>query len=456
MKESNQRPSPITSATSGFSRRAFLQGVGATVTLPFLESLARAAEKTSGGDASSKAPVRYGVLLFSNGVDESNWWAKGRGDSMELSKSLKPLEAYKKDLTILSKMHLFPEQRKTGGHPPVFTNYLSGAPVRKGTRPDVGQTADQFLAERIGHKTSMGLLTLGTEPVLSGIRVGVPSICYHTISWKTRHTPVPPEIYPRQAFDSLFDRGGMLRTKSVLDSVLQQAKEVRGELSTADQKKLDEYMDSVRGVEKRVDRAMENRREDKWKPTLTEPNMDRPAEGRPADLPEHMKLMLDIIVLAWQMDKTRIATMLFESDATYDANFRFLEGVSGGALHGISHHGDKPERLEAHRKTNEFHAEMLKYMMDKMASIQEGPDTLLDNSMVLFGSNLADGNSHEARWLTCILAGHGGGSIAGGRALAPEKDSEQLLCNLHLAMIRRMGVDVESFGNSTGQTQGLE
>lgn len=453
MTASFDKSSPSPTPISGFSRRAFLQGVGATLTLPFMESLARAAEKTSGGEVSDQAPVRYGVLLFTNGVDEKNWWAKGQGDAMELSKSFRPLEDCKKDITILSKMHLFPDQNKTGGHPPVFTNYLSGAPVRKGTRPDVGQTADQFLAERIGNRTSIPLLTLGTEPVLSGIRVGVPSICYHTISWKTRHTPVPPEIYPRQAFDSLFDRTGLRRTKSVLDSVLQQANEVRGELSKADQKKLDEYMASVRDVEKRVDRAMKDTREDKWTPTLTEPNMDRPAEGRPADLPEHMKLMLDIIVLAWQMDKTRIATMLFESDATYDANFNFL--VEGGALHGISHHGHNPQRLERHRKTNEFHVEMLKYMMDKMGAIDEGDSTLLDNSMVLFGSNLADGHSHNALQLTCVLAGHGGGTIAGNRVITPEADSDQLLCNVHLAMIQRMGVDADKFGNSTKAMEGL-
>jgi hypothetical protein len=188
---------------------------------------------------------------------------------------------------------------------------------------------------------------------------------------------------------------------------------------------------------------------------LTEPNIDRPAEGRPADLPEHMKLMLDIIVLAWQMDRTRIATFLFESDATYEANMSFIDGVKGGALHGISHHGYKPERVESHRKTNEFHVEMLKYMMDKMGAIDEGDSTLLDNSMVLFGSNLADGHSHNALELTCVLAGHGGGTIAGNRVITPEADSDQLLCNVHLAMIQRMGVDTDSFGNSTKAMEGL-
>jgi hypothetical protein len=299
----------------------------------------------------------------------------------------------------------------------------------------------------------MPSLALGCEPVLTGLRGNTPSIYYHTISWSSPQTPIPPEIYPRQAFDSLFDRSGMEEDKSVLDAVLAQAKDVRKDLSEADKKKLDEYMNTVRELEQRIDRASQPR-EEGWKPALKEPDMARPMGGLPESIPEHFKLMLDILILALQMDKTRIATMLFQSDATYDMRFGFLDGVSNESMHVISHHGNTDKRPQ-YRRINKYHVEQLAYVMDRMKQIDEGGSSLLENSMILFGTSMIDGNRHNANEVPIIVAGRGGGSIKTGRALTYDKMEDRRLCNLHLAMMNRMGVDVDQFGNSHYPLPGL-
>lgn len=431
---------PVTSV----SRRAFLKGLGATVALPFLESIPKTS--LAGQGAPSGPPRRYLTMVFANGVHTDHWWAKGAGESMELGWTLEPLAPHRKDVTVLNGLHIF--DRISGVHWPYFTNWLSGAPIHRSNIPDVAQTADQFLAEKIGDATPIPSLTLGLEPVLGGIRAGVPSVYFHTISWNSGKTPVPPEIYPRQAFDSLFDRSGLQRDMSVLDEVGAQAKDLRRDLSRDDQRKLDEYLDSIRDLEGRIDRTLTERPSSGWQPSLREPDLDRPAAGKPVDVREHMDLMLDILVLALQMDKTRIATMLFNSDGTYDMRFGFLDGVSNESMHVISHHGNKDSKLYDYKMINRFHVERLARVMDKMKKIDEGGSSLLDNSMILFGSTMFDGNKHDANTLPVLLAGRGGGTLTPGRVITYEKLEDRRLCNLHLAMIQRMGVRTDRFGNS--------
>jgi hypothetical protein len=448
MNASANRPDPY---QSGLTRRTFLQGLGATMTLPFLESLPRSA-RAAEPDSAPKPPRRYMVLMFANGVDPQKWWAKGEGDQMELSETLAPLAPHKKDILLLNRLHVF--DKVSGAHAPYFTNFLSGHPITTGTKPVVAESCDQFMARTIGKNTPIPSLVLGCEPVLTGLRGNTPSIYYHTISWSSARTPIPPEIYPRQAFDSLFDRSGLEEDKSVLDAVLSQAKEVRSNLSEADKRKLDNYMDTVRELEQRIERSSKPR-ERGWKPTLSEPDMQRPGSGLPESVPEHYKLMLDILVLALQMDKTRIATMLFQSDATYDMRFGFLEGVSNESMHVISHHGNT-DKLPQYRRINRYHVEQLAYVMDKMKQIDEGGTSLLENSMILFGSSMIDGNRHDANEVPLLVAGQAGGSIQTGRVLTFDKMEDRRLCNLHLAMMNRMGVDVEQFGNSHYPLGGLE
>jgi hypothetical protein len=434
------KPKPLS------SRRAFLRGAGATLALPWLPSFAWA----QGGKAAenAKAPVRYGCLLFANGVNPHEWNAHGDGDSMKLSSSLKPLESLKQHVTVLKDLHVF--NNTSGPHWPLFSNYLSGAQFKETLIPEGGESLDQVIARHTGRETPVPSLVLAVEPAESGLRGGVPAVYYSTISWSSKNTPIAPEVYPRAVFDRLFDTSGLLRDKSVLDAVLAQSKDMRRQLGGMDQQKLDEFMHSVRDLELRIQRATKEDRLEGWRPSLTKPNMERPPAGPPQDVREHMRMMCDLLVLAWQMNKTRVSTLLFNRDVSH-MKFGFLDGVLNDQLHGISHHKEDPAKLASYQRINQFHVEQLAYLMGQMKRIDEGGgSTLLDNVILQFGSNMFNGDSHDGRNLPLILAGHGGGSIAGGRVIdtAPLSEEKQRACNLYLAIARRMGVKLDRFGDS--------
>ncbi len=280
------------------SRRTVLKGLGASLALPWMESLAWAAD----GRIQNPAPVRYGCLLFANGVCPEHWWAKGSGEAMELSPTLEPLAPYKNDITILKELHVF--NNTSGPHWPLFSNYLSGAQFRKSLIPEGRQSVDQLIARHTGRFTPIPSLVLGIEPAESGLRGGVPSVYYGTVSWSSENTPIPPEIYPRAVFDRLFDSTNLLREKSVLDVVFEQSNDLKRQLGQNDRQKLDEFSTSVRELELRIDRATSEQRLEGWRPTLDKPNMDRPPETLPQDVRDHMRMMLDLMLLAWQMDRT--------------------------------------------------------------------------------------------------------------------------------------------------------
>jgi hypothetical protein len=434
------KPKPLS------SRRAFLRGAGATLTLPWLPSFAW----TQGGKAAehAKAPVRYGCLLFANGVNPHEWNAEGDGKAMKLSNSLKPLESLKQHITVLKDLHVF--NNTSGPHWPLFSNYLSGAQFKETLIPEGGESLDQVIARHTGRETPVPSLVLAVEPAESGLRGGVPAVYYSTISWSSKNTPIAPEVYPRAVFDRLFDTSGLLRDKSVLDAVLAQSKDMRRQLGGMDQQKLDEFMHSVRDLEQRIERAAKEDRLEGWRPSLTKSNMPRPPAGTPQDVREHMRMMCDLLVLAWQMDKTRVATLLFNRDVSH-MKFGFLDGVLNDQLHGISHHKEDPAKLASYQRINQFHVEQLAYLMKRMLQVEEGGgSTLLDNAILQFGSNMFNGDSHDGRNLPMILAGHGGGSIAGGRVIdtAPLSEEKQRACNLYLAIAQRMGIKLDRFGDS--------
>lgn len=432
------------------SRRAILRGTGATLALPFLESFAWAANGKKDPATTEKAPVRYGCFLFANGVNPFEWDAKGEGEEMELSSSLQPLVPYKKDITVLKGLHVF--NNTSGPHWPLFSNYLNGVQFRPTLVPSGGISLDQLIARHIGRETAVPSLVLGVEPAESGVRGGVPSVYYGTISWGSETTPIPPEIYPRAVYDRLFDTSSLLRDRSVLDAVLARSKDLHRQLGKADQQKMDEFMTSVRDLEQRMDRASREERLEGWKPSLTKPNMSRPNEMLPQDVADHMRMMLDLILLAWQMDKTRVATLIFNRDVSH-MKFGFLDGVLNDQLHGISHHKKNKDKLDSYQRINQFHVEQLAYLMKKMRAIDEGNGTtLLDNVMMQFGSNMFNGDSHDGRDLPMVLAGHGGGKLSGGQVMdfrdLPEE--KQRACNLYVSLAQSMGVPVEQFGDSVG------
>ncbi len=437
------------------SRRTILKGLGAALTLPWMESLAWA----SGGKSAVTAgpPRRWAAMIFTNGVWEPDWWAKGAGNAMELGPTLQPLARHKNNILVLNGLHIMPEFTGTvgGPHTPKFTNFLSGGVINRTNVPDLAESIDQRLAREIGLKTPLPTLTLGIEPTQSGLTAGVPSIYFTTISWSSDKTPVAPEIYPRRAFDRLFDTTSLLNDRSVLDAALDQSKSVRRKLSYHDKDKLDQYMESIRSVERRLELATSDNRFEGWKPTLDTPNIERPREGLDWDVPEHMRLMADLLVLAFQMDKTRIATLLLERDVS-TINFNFLEGVGSGQYHATySHHAHNPESVAGYKRINRYHTEMAAYVIDKMSAVDEGNGSLLDNSMLLFGSNLMDGNAHDATKLPLILAGGRNCEIKPGRVIDYTRPEDRLICNLHLATAQRMGLETDSFGNSTYPLPGL-
>jgi len=425
-----------------------LRGLGATLALPWLPSLAWANDRT----AALEAPRRWGMLLFANGVHPEHWWAKGEGRAMELGSILQPLAPYREDLLFLNNLTVY--GNTSSGHWPMFTNFLSGAELSNTPVPNAAESVDQVLARRIGNQTPVPGLTMGCEPASYGSGSGVPSIYWTTMSWSSDTTPVAPEIYPRQVFDRLFDVTRLKQHVSVLDAVLKQSQSLERKLDYHDRQKLDEFMTSVRGVETRLERAANDNRLEGWQPTLKEPNMPRPSEDLPQDVRDHMQIMIDLMVLAFQMDKTRVATLLLNRD-TSKMKFGFLDGVGNLPMHGISHHGNKQANMERYRLMNLYHVEMAAGMVKKMKAIDEGNGSLLDNTMLLFGSNMMDGHIHDGRKVPIAVIGGRNCDLQTGRVLDYEGESQTRLCNLHLAFLQRMGVDIPKFGNSEMVLPGL-
>jgi hypothetical protein len=433
-------------------RRSILRGLGATLALPWMDSLAFAEGGKAAVAAGTGAPRRWACMVFANGVNEEHWWAKGTGAGMQLSKSLQPLMDHREDLLFIDGLHLFDDT--VGVHTPYFTNFLAGEKLRTGSIPDLAESVDQFMGRHVGKQTPVPVIALGTEPATYGLTGGSPAIYSATMSWSSKTTPIPPEVFPRQAFDRLFDISGLARDRSVLDFVKGQANRVKRHLDARDKDKLDEYLTSIREIEQRIEKASAEDRFEGWRPSLDKPDMERPGDGKPQNVPDHMQMMIDIMILAFRMDKTRIASLIFQKDIT-GMSFNFLDGVSNTGMHTISHHRKQSASLEEYQRINQFHVEMLGRMIAKMKSVDEGNCTLLDNTMLLFGSTMRDGDIHDANNVPLILAGGKNCDIRSGRTLSYDRLEDRRLCNLHLAMAQRMGCRTSQFGNSHYPLPGL-
>jgi hypothetical protein len=425
------------------SRRRFLRGAGVALGLPWLESLASAAEAAG-------PPTRFAALFMGNGVNPHHWGATAGPGGIEFAKTLSPLAPH------AAKVNLFrglwnPNATNENGHYSKM-NVLSGLKVKRTTTDvEVGTTVDQLMARTAGRATPLPSVVLGTEPPGYSTDSGYTQIYSAYVSWSSPTTPAPKEIVPRQAFDQLFDDGSRRRADaSVLDLVGAEAAALRGRLGGRDRAKLDEYLTSVRELERRIERSAEESQRETgghgWRPTVTEPTLERPGPGIPAEPREHLELMCDILLLAFQMDRTRVATLMLNNDLS-NMNFGFLGGIHGGQ-HELSHHANNAERLEQYQRVNEYHMTLLARLLTKMEATVEGERTLLDNSMVLFCSSLMDGNAHDSSELPIVLAGGGGGTIRGGRVHDLREEENRRLCRLHLAMMQRMGLSVDRFGDA--------
>jgi hypothetical protein len=458
------------------SRRKMLKGVGVMMGLPLLEvmkPLSLFAGPTFGG-VPKKFPVRMAFLYMANGVNPNSWAPTGLGSDFELSDTLKPLASLQKEILVLQQ--LWNAGTNTGdGHYVKTAAWLTGTTITKTTGSNLrsgGVSIDQIAAQRIGNLTPLPSLELGIEPVTTGVdtNVGYTRLYGSHISWSTPTTPVAKEINPKLAFDRLFrstlkdSKGVSPDDSSVLDAVMEDANRLRARVGGKDREKLDEYFESVRAVERRIEFDAKRRAAEYDGDSLARKEIDRlggrikdyyldPAElrRRGVDHTEHVRLMLDIMALAFWTDSTRVSSFMF-GNAVSGKNFSFLKGVGGGH-HQISHHENKAENLEQYKLINIWHVQQYAYFLEKLRSIKEGEGTLLDNSMVVLGAGMHDGNKHDPHNLPIVVGGRGGGTLASGRNLVYEKNTP--LCNLWRTMLAGVGAPVEKLADSTGELVGL-
>jgi len=432
-----------------FARRTFLQGAGVSIALPWLESLTVWGDDAPSRRAGSEAPVRLAVVFAGNGFHSKEWWAKGEGRDMELGKVLAPLSDFREQLLFIRGL-FHAEARKGNIHSSQTGNLLSGAPIASGGEIRSGTSFDQVLAQTYGRSTKVPSLVLGCERSNPSVHKNYSMLYSSHISWSSPTTPTPLELYPALAFDRLFKDEVTPGDKSVLDAVLADAQRLRGQISTPDKRKLDEYLDSIRDVEKRIENAGQRGELQGWRPTLDNPNMDRPADGIPQDIGEHMRLMCDLLVLGFQTDTTRIATLKLNNDhsALRFPNLPSTQQMGHGIdymIHHLLSHSDGDDWL----KVNQFFVEQVAYIARRLAAIQEGPRTLLDNTMLLFTSSMMAGARHDNDQLPVVVLGGGGGRIHGGRVLDYSGKSDRQMCRLFLSMMDKMGVNPKTFGDGT-------
>ncbi len=422
-----------------FSRRRLLRGLGVTMALPWMESLTVWGDEPK-GRAASDAPVRLGVLFAGNGFHSKEWWATGEGKQMQLGQVLAPLQDLRHKMLFVR--GLFNAEALKGNiHSSQTGNLLSGAPLASGGEIRSGTSIDQLLSQRYGSSTKVPSLVLGCEKSNPAVHKNYSMLYSSHISWSSPSTPTPLEIYPALAFDRLFKDEANKADQSVLDAVLTDASRLRRDISAGDQRKLDEYLESVRDVEQRIANAGKKGQLQGWRPTLDKPNMARPADGIPQDIAEHMRLMADIVVLGFQTDTTRICTLKLNND---HSSLRFPNLGVDYMIHHLLSHSDTADWL----KVNQFFLQQYAYIAHKLDAIQEGPRTLLDNTMLLFCSSMLTGN-HEARQLPVVLLGGGGGRIQGGRVLDYREKPDRQMCRLYLSMMDKMNVRMPQFGDAT-------
>lgn len=435
------------------SRRAFLRGASLSLALPWLESIpvfGNAGAKGMGSAIAGKPPVRFGCIFFSNGVEPEHWWAKQNGPDMEIGPGLIPMAPHKNDFSFLRGLYNQKAKEHDSPHMGRTTNLLSGAWVSKDqSEIRVGQTMDQVMAKEIGRQTAIPSLVMGIEPTELRLEDGLSMIYGSSISWSGDTKPAMKEIYPSRIFDLLVGGGDRELDRSILDEVLEDAKTLSRQVSSSDRHKLSDYLDSIRDIETRIEHSTQTQPGKGWQPSLTEPNFERPADAIPDDIPSHMKLMMDLIVLAFQMNKTRIATCMLNNDLS-QMNFGFLEHVQGSLHLDLTHNGRDPKLEAMYLKTNQFHTEQFAYLLERMKNIDEGGSTLFDNSILMFCSNFFDGDKHQADHMPILLAGRGGGTLKPGQVLdyMDEDESNRRACSLYLSIMDRMGVERPGFGDT--------
>jgi hypothetical protein len=436
-------------------RRTFLRGLGGTVAVPFLDAMspALASAKTQ------QKPVRMAFVYVPNGIDMRHWNPEYEGLLGELPRILKPLEPFKQDITLLGNLTHNNGRALLDGpgdHGRCCASYLTGVQPRK-TMVDIkaGISCDQIVANQVGKNLRFTSLEVGLEDARQAGDCDSGYSCAYTnnLAWRSETQPMPPVLDPRALFERLFGSGAelspearALRNKfrrSILDFVSADTKKLQAVLGPTDRRKLDEYLSSIRDIERQIENAEKDNAQ-------VNPGMDKPY-GVPADFAEHFKLMTDMITVAFQADLTRVVTFLVTREGTSRA-YREI-GIADGH-HPLTHHRNDPAMMEKVAQINTYHMQQFAAWIEKLKSIKEGDATLLDNSMIVYGAGLSDGNRHQHDDLPTLIAGRGGSSIKPGRRILYRKETP--MSNLFLTMMDNMGVHVEHFGDSTGRLAGLD
>lgn len=433
------------------SRRTLLRGTGAAIGLPWLEAMASAKNTDT-------PPIRMAAMYMPNGVREDMWTPEGDKRDFRLSPTLSPLADLQDQLLVLT--NLWNAGSVGGdGHYVKLSGWLTATTVTKTLGVDVscnGVSMDQLAVQKSGRLTPIASMELGIAPVTTGVdkNVGYTRVYGSHIAWASPTSPLARELKPQLAFERLFraiggQGDGAKDELLLLDRVLEDAKQLRQKLGGADRQRLDEYLSVVRSLEDRLERAA-NPEKSKWKPRAAiDPAAKPPAN--PKDYADHVRLMFDVIALAFQTDSTRIATFLFGNEVS-NQNFAFVDGVSG-AHHSLSHHEKDADKLRQYQLINRWHVEQYGYLLRKLREMKEGESSVLDNSMILFGSGIRDGNKHDPHNLPVVVAGKAGGRLASGQHLVYEKDTP--LSNLYVSMLDAFGTPVERFADSTGRLPGV-
>lgn len=448
------------SKTRRISRRTVLRGLGASIALPWLEAMSTVA--ASGHSAPPEAhPLRAAFLYVPNGVHIPDWTPRGNGAGLELPPILGPLRPVKDDILVVSGLSLKPACALGDGggdHARAMASFLTGRHPYKTDGADLraGISVDQVAAAKVGHLTRFPSLELGCEGGKNGGECDHGYSCAYqsNLSWRGERAPLAKQINPRAVFDRLVGAPqgngsgedparALRRRKSVLDHVIDDARQLSGSLGANDRRKLDEYLTGLREIETRIAAARPSVK-------IAGSSFTRPL-GIPADFQEHARLMADLLALAFQSGLTRIATFVFGNDGS-NRSYRAI-GVADGH-HDLSHHGGDPAKQARIARINRYHVDQLAYFLQKLKAIPEGDGTLLDHCMILYGSGISDGNSHLHDDLPILLAGGANGTIKTGRHL--RCGNETPLTNLYVSMLDRMGVAVSHFGDSTGRLRGLD
>jgi hypothetical protein len=434
-------------------RRMLLRGLGASLALPLLDGMVPAL--TVLAQTPAKPFNRFGVMYVVNGMIMQNWTPTTEGTSYELTSTLAALAPYRDQVSVLTGLACVPTPGRPGGaHAKASTRFLTDvSPPTSETWLDAGISVDQIAAQEAGKHTQLASLELAIESAETAGACDVGFACAYTntISWRGAGTPLPTENNPRVVFERMFGDSGstdpkvrrarIAQDKSVLDSVIQEAAALKGSLGSGDRVKLVEYLDSIRDVERRIQRAEEQSSREL-------PFVDHPA-GVPATFDDHVKLMCDLQVLAYQADLTRVVTFMLGREFS---GMTYPQIGVADAHHPITHHQQEPEKIVKVAKVNAYHVTKFAYLLEKMRSTRDGEGTLLDHAMLIYGSGMGDCNAHDPRNIPLLLAGGGAGQLKGGRHIRYPKETP--LANLHLTLLDKLGVSLDSIGDSTGRLDG--